>query len=140
MRDIISRWDHRVLWAGEAATVKDAVLKALQAGADLRGAVLRGAHYGCRTKWTTPPMMLLASWGSTQYVSELMRYDAANHPLGSAPFSAWAKGGPCPYDNACVFGRAANFREEPTLWQPGPAESALVLVQWLLAEQLRCEA
>jgi hypothetical protein len=103
--------------------------------ADLSGANLSGANYATTTRWPSPGAVLLAEWGTSQHVTALMRYDAANHPLGSAPFDAWAAGGPCPYDG-CAFGRAAHFTEDRTAWSPGPAPSALDLVRRLFAEKL----
>jgi hypothetical protein len=41
---IKSRWDDIVLWTGEAASLRDAVIQAVDGGADLRGANLRGAN------------------------------------------------------------------------------------------------
>jgi uncharacterized protein YjbI with pentapeptide repeats len=43
MITITHRWNQRVLWQGEAASVKNAVLTAIKTGADLTGADLRGA-------------------------------------------------------------------------------------------------
>ena len=40
---IIHRWSQRVLWQGEAESVKDALVKALETGANLSGADLSGA-------------------------------------------------------------------------------------------------
>ena len=96
-------------------------------GADLRGADLRGV---------APPAVLLARWGqvSDDLCRDLMRYDAANHPRGAKAFTAWAKGGPCPYSD-CEWARAANFQEKRELWKPGTAQSALKLAVRLLNEK-----
>ena len=43
-RRILRWWDDKVLWEGEAETVKEAIHAALAAGANLTGANLRGAN------------------------------------------------------------------------------------------------
>lgn len=84
----------------------------------------------------SPPEMLLAQWGecSDKLTTELMRYDAANHP-DPAAFDRWAKGGPCPYGRYSVL-RAANFAQKQDAWSPGPAKPALELVKMLFREKL----
>ncbi len=70
---------------------------------------------------------------SDELTVELMRYDAANHPQPEK-FGVWAKYPPmCPY-HECRVGRAVNFQERPDLWSPGPAKSALELMDMLLKE------
>ena len=130
-------------------------------GADLRGADLRradlwganlgGANLGEADLWganlgeadlrgVAPPAVLLARWGevSDDLCRDLMRYDAANHPQGAKAFTAWAKGGPCPYSK-CLWARAANFQERRELWKPGTSQSALKLAVRLLNEKCNIE-
>lgn len=107
-------------------------------GSNLLCADLSGATWSDDTIWPSPTMLLLALWGnvSPALCRELMRYDAANHPVGAKAFTAWAKkGGACPYAD-CRWGRAANFHEAKDHWSPGPAKSALWLAQQLLKEKL----
>jgi len=101
-------------------------------GADLRYANLSDANL----RGVAPPAVLLARWGqvSDDLCCDLMRYDAANHPQGSKAFTAWAKGGDCPYSN-CEWARAANFQEWRELWKPGTSQSALKLAVRLLNEK-----
>jgi hypothetical protein len=77
---------------------------------------------------TAPPMLLLANWlaAPPELITELMRYDAANHPDPNA-FDEWAKTGKCPYSGT-KWQRSANFPEDKSLWIPGPSKSALELV------------
>lgn len=107
------------------ANLRDANLR----GANLRDADLRGATL------PAPPVVLLAAWGevSPDLCTELMRYDAVNHPKPAA-FDAWAEGGPCPYDGARVQ-RSARFTEDRTLWSPGPALSAFYLMVRVIREK-----
>jgi len=97
--------------------------------ADLRNADLRNA------KLPAPTRVLLANWGevSDDLTIELMRFDARNCPDGENKFEIWSKGGKCPYKN-CSVQRCANFKEERELWSPGPAKSALELMNLLLKE------
>jgi len=99
-------------------------------GADLTSAELCGARL------PAPQTVLTAEWDvvSDDLCVELMRYDAASHPKGGRVFSAWAKGGPCPYANA-RWARAANFEQRAELWSPGPAKSALWLAERVLDEK-----
>ena len=101
-------------------------------GADLCHANLSDANL----RGVAPPAVLLARWGqvSDDLCCDLMRYDAANHPQGSKAFTAWAKGGDCPYSN-CEWARAANFQEWRELWKPGTSQSALKLAVRLLNEK-----
>lgn len=88
--------------------------------ADLRGADLREENlYGANLRGAdlpSPTMMLMVNWGSLPdtLTADLMVYDAACHPDPSA-FSAWANGGPCPYENVRVE-RAAGFAEQKHFW------------------------
>lgn len=102
-------------------------------GADLRGANLIGADV-TNVKWPAPTVVLLAWWGqcSDSLTTELMRYDATNHPDPSA-FDKWANDGACPY-TICHVQRSAKFTERRGLWSPGPSKSAYELMQMLLAE------
>jgi hypothetical protein len=103
-------------------------------GANLPGANLRGANLQ-RANLPAPTMLLLAYWGevSKELTTELMRYDAFNHPEPQK-FQQWADGGDCPYTNV-RWQRAANFHEERELWIPGAAKSALELVKALFVEK-----
>jgi uncharacterized protein YjbI with pentapeptide repeats len=106
-------------------------------GADLSMAYLLGAKHDARTVWPDPEKMLLANWEtvSGDLCRDLMRYDAAHHPDGDAPFTNWSLGGTCPYLGYTVAVRAANFYQQRSLWSPGPAPSAEELVERLLAEK-----
>jgi hypothetical protein len=106
-------------------------------GANLYGVDLYGALYSPDTVWPAPERMLLAFWGavSNDLCRDLMRYDAAHHPDGDAPFFLWANNGPCPY-SGCSVPRAAHFCEQRSLWAPGPAPSAAELVERLIDECL----
>lgn len=79
-------------------------------GANLRDADLRGAYL------PAPAIMLLALWGdvSDDLTTDLMLYDAENHPDPSA-FKRWAEGGECPYSDVKIQ-RAAYFAERKDLW------------------------
>jgi len=116
---------------------------------DLRLAVLRGANLeeasfqGTDLRETylpAPTMVLLANWRnrnlSRDLIRELMRYDAANHPDGTVAFNRWSKGGhyeDYPYRSQKIE-RAANFTEDPNLWEPGPSKSAYELMALVLKE------
>ena len=114
--------------------------------ANLTGANLRGASFARTNLYgadltgallPSPLMVLQCHWGtcSDELTVELMRYDAANHPDPGA-FDAWAADpnpGQCPYRN-CVAARAVDFNEMSELWSPGPAKSALELMNMLLKE------
>ena len=83
-----------------------------------------------------PTMFLLASWRkvSDALTTELMRFDADNHPNPKA-FTAWAKGGDCPYTGV-KWQRCAQFQEKKVLWKPGKCKmSALQLVEALFKEK-----
>jgi hypothetical protein len=104
------------------------------AGANLEGANLEGANL-TRAELPAPTMVLLARWRnvSDELCSDLMRWDAANHPDPTA-FDAWAKGGPCPYDGVKIA-RACNFKERKNLWTPGPAKRPFELMVALIRER-----
>ena len=97
-------------------------------GADLRWANLQGA------KLPSSTMLLLCTWGavSAELTTELMRYDASNHPNPS-DFDKWAQGGNCPYQGG--FDRCARFIERRRLWEPGNAKTARELVLMLFNEK-----
>jgi hypothetical protein len=81
-------------------------------------------------------MLLLANWQevSDLLTTELMRYDADNHP-DKKLFTAWAKGGDCPY-SSIWWQRCANFQEKKELWKVGKCKmSALQLVEALFKEK-----
>ncbi len=105
-------------------------------GANLYGADLRRAMVDENTFFPSPTMLLLAYWGevSPELCIELMRYDAFNHPDPST-FDEWAKTGKCPFLDL-KWQRAAQFQERQKLWSPGPAKSAIVLAQMLIAEKM----
>ena len=113
----ITRWDTgAVIWSGEAETVKDAIHAAIAAGANLSGADLSGANLSGAD--LCPTMLLLSGMGrlSDDLTSDLMNYDAANHP-DPAAFQRWADGGACPYEGVKVQ-RVANFSERRECWPP----------------------
>jgi hypothetical protein len=88
-------------------------------GADLRYANLSGADLGYANlsgaDLPSPTIVLLARWTVSDILCrDLMAYDAACHPDPMA-FTAWARGGPCPYNDVKVQ-RAANFKEKRELW------------------------
>ena len=102
-------------------------------GADLFGANLSHANlYGADLP--PYPMILMACWGGVgpKLCGDLMRYDAANHPKPKM-FTAWAEGGPCPFDSGVKVQRAANFCEDKKYWKPGTARSARSLAVELMA-------
>ena len=109
-------------------------------GANLRGANLREADLGEAdlrgADLPSPTTVLLAYWGNVSDLlcTELMRYDAANHPDGDEAFTTWKETGVCPYNN-CHVQRAANFEERRDLWSPGPAKSAYELMCMVLDEK-----
>ena len=125
------------------------LIEANLSGADLRDADLRGARFiGANLSdlylWgadlrgallPSPTVLLLCHWGTCPdgLTTELMRYDAANHPDPDR-FDEWANGGSCPYDDV-LWDRAARFIQNPRLWSPGPAKSALWLVERLFEEK-----
>ena len=95
--------------------------------ADLSWANLSGANLsGADLSWADmkeaygviPAMMLMASWGnvSQKLTTDLMNYDAANHPNSQA-FTDWVNGGNCPYRGQRVI-RACNFAEYKSVWNP----------------------
>jgi hypothetical protein len=102
-------------------------------GADLQGANLREANLR-RANLPNAPMLLMAAWGevSDALTTDLMRYDASNHPDPTL-FDVWAKGGPCPM--SMKWARAACFQEKKSLWIPGESPSALSLVLRLFTER-----
>ncbi len=115
----------RVIWTGEAETVKDAIHAAIASGANLSGANL------C-------PVVVLLSFidnVSPELCALLMRYDAANHPRSVEAFSVWAAGGACPY-TSCRVQRVANFQEQREHWNPdAPVLSAFELMKLVLREK-----
>jgi hypothetical protein len=114
------------------ANLRDADLKnASLQGANLIYASLRDSNL-TGAKLPPPPMLLLARWGQVDrwLTTELMRYDAANHPDPEA-FDKWALTGECPYEN-CNWERSAHFYEKSKLWESGPSKSALELARALL--------
>jgi len=91
-----------------------------------------GSNFG---KFPPPPtQLLLCDWGrvSDTLTTELMRFDASNHPHPEL-FDEWAKGGRCPYTTG--FARCASFKEDPNLWKSGKAKSARELAIMLLKEK-----
>jgi hypothetical protein len=92
--------------------------------------------YDSKTKFPSPPEMLLANWGivSDELCVLLMKYDMANHPEPEK-FVQWAADGGCPY-NDCQYTRSANFNQMKRLINPNAElKSALELVQMLLKEK-----
>lgn len=103
--------------------------------ADLRFADLRSADLSF-ADLPSPTIFLLANWGevSDLLTTELMKYDASNHPQPNL-FAAWASGGDCPY-NSIKWQRCAIFQEKKELWKPGKCKmSALQLVEALFKEK-----
>ena len=135
----ILRFCGKVLFEAAVNTVKAALLLAISSGADLRYADLSGANLsgadlryanlsganlsGANLRYAdlsganlpSPTIVLLACWTvSDALCRDLMAYDAACHP-NPMSFTAWARGGPCPYNDVKVQ-RAANFKEKRELW------------------------
>jgi len=111
------------------ANLRDADLSSADLrGADLSGADLHHASLPCA------PSLLQCAWStvSDSLCTELMRYDASNHPRPEL-FDIWAAGGDCPM--SVNWERAANFIENRKLWSSGPSLSALQLVTLLFAEK-----
>jgi hypothetical protein len=104
-------------------------------GANLSGANLGGANLS-DANLPPPQMVLLAYWGDVgdELCTELMRYDCASHPTGSAAFAKWAESGECPYNGQRVQ-RAARFQERRALWSPGPSLGAYELMARVLDEK-----
>lgn len=130
-RQILNWSTGAVICEGEADTVKDAIHASIATGANLSWANL------LRANQLVPPMVLLANWGdvSDDLCADLMNYDAANHPNGKEAFAAWAAGGACPY-SGCRVARSANFAERKSCYQPErPLQSALQLMDRLIAEK-----
>jgi len=111
--------------------------------ADLRNANLWNANLWNANLWNAnlcdavlppPTILLLCNWGkvSDKLTSELMRYDATNHPHPHK-FQEWADGGDCPYSSG--FPRVAHFQECRECWKPGKAKSARELVLMLFKEK-----
>jgi len=102
-------------------------------GANLRGANLWGADF-TNTILPPPTLLLLCNWGrvSDELTTELMRYDATNHPHPHK-FQEWADGGGCPYNRG--FPRVAHFQECRECWKSGKAKSARELVLMLFKER-----
>jgi hypothetical protein len=96
--------------------------------ANLQRADLRGAYL------PSPPELLLCYWGevSNKLCTELMKYDASNHP-DPTKFDEWAEGKGCPYGKG--FSRSALFQEKRELWKPGKAKPARELVLMLFKEK-----
>ena len=117
IREIKDWRDGRVIWSGEAETVKDALHAAIASKANLSGAHLSGANLSNLT--LCPTVFLLSNLGvlSDALMSDLMNYDASNHPNGKKAFTAWAKGGACPYSGVNVY-RVAQFQERRDCWKP----------------------
>ena len=94
-------------------------------GADLRDTIL-----------PPPPMVLLANWCGDipdDLCLDLMRYDCSLIPEGNQLFAYWAKYPTtkfCPYIGS-YWSRAALFQEKHSIWSPGPAPTALELVERL---------
>jgi len=101
--------------------------------ADLWGANLGGADF-TNTILPPPTLLLLCNWGrvSDELTTELMRYDATNHPHPHK-FQEWADGGGCPYNRG--FPRVAHFQECRECWKSGKAKSARELVLMLFKER-----
>ena len=112
-----------IAFSTDAETLRDAILTAIKAGANLRDANLRGANLrGANLRGAnlpSPQTVLAALWGtlSEQLTADLMEYDAGSHPDRNA-FQKWSDGGPCPYNDAKVQ-RAANFTENKKMWGKG---------------------
>jgi len=103
--------------------------------ADLRYADLSSANLSS-ANLPAPTMFLLANWGevSDLLTTELMRYDADNHPEPKL-FGEWAKGGECPYFGV-QWQRCAVFEQKKELWKTGKCKmSALQLVEALFKEK-----
>jgi hypothetical protein len=123
--------------------------KADLSGANLSEANLSGAYlyksnlFGANLKNIknfSPASFLLADWGevSDELCTELMRYDAANHPNPEL-FFEWARNnGSCPY-NGISIDRAANFQEKKSLYSPGPSKSAYELMKMVIKEKCKGE-
>jgi len=102
-------------------------------GANLWGANLWEADF-TNTILPAPTLLLLCNWGrvSDELTTELMRYDATNHPHPHK-FQEWADGGGCPYNRG--FPRVAHFQECRECWKSGKAKSARELVLMLFKER-----
>ena len=147
-RKILNWSTGAVIWEGDAETVKDAIHAAIAARANLSRANLSRAHLSeanlseANLSWANqlmPPMVLLANWGdvSDDLCADLMNYDASNHPDGAVAFAAWVAGGVCPYAG-CRVARSANFTERKACYRPErPLQSALQLMDRLLAEKTK---
>jgi uncharacterized protein YjbI with pentapeptide repeats len=88
----------------------------------------------------SPVYFLLADWGevSDELCTELMRYDAANHPNPEL-FLEWARNdGSCSYSGISIE-RAANFKEKKSLYSPGPSKSAYELMKMVIRERCKGE-
>ena len=79
-------------------------------------------------------MLLLCHWNtvSDNLCTELMRYDAENHPRPEL-FEDWANGDICPYGRG--FSRCAIFHEKKELYIAGTAKTARELVLLLFREK-----
>ena len=134
-RQIMDWRDRRIIWSGEAETVRDALHAAHASGANLSRANLSGANLSRAD--LCPAVVLLASWGavSEALCRDLMAYDASNHPDPTA-FTRWAtENGPCPYSDVRVQ-RCANFTEQRHLYVPNhPVRSAFALMVDVLREK-----
>jgi hypothetical protein len=104
--------------------------------ANLSGAILSGANL-IGAILPSPTMVLLANWCevSDGLCLALMRYDAAGHP-DPAAFDRWVAGGLCPYNNTKVQ-RAANFREQVSIWSPGPSMRSFDLMAYCIREMCK---
>lgn len=135
-RKILNRFTGAVIWEGEAETAKDALYAAISAKANLSGATLSWADLSGAT--LCPVLVLLSNLGalSDDLTSDLMNYDAANHPNPKA-FAEWAKGGACPYSGVRVQ-RVAHFQERKECWKPRRKRlSAFELMKRVLVEKCK---
>jgi len=110
-------------------------------GADLRSANLSGANLHGANLYNAhlpvPAMALLADWGacSDGLTLALMQYDVANHPNPKV-FTAWAKGGTCPYSGVKAQ-RAANFYEKREIYKYGASKRPYDLMVMCLREHCK---
>lgn len=145
-----------VVFSASVGSIRDLILAAVKAGADLSRANLSRADLsGANLSWANlsranlwgadlsgakkyaPTMVLLAYWGavSAELTADLMEFDAASHPDRTA-FDKWAAGGFCPYDGVLVgIGRVAHFKEQRHLWGKGKLCGAYDLMIRLFKEK-----
>ena len=150
--EIKNRWTGSVIFTAEIEANDEtplsiklglAVKVAVASEANLSRANLSEANLSeANLSWANqlmPPMVLLANWGdvSDDLCADLMNYDASNHPDGAVAFAAWVAGGVCPYAG-CRVARSANFTERKACYRPErPLQSALQLMDRLLAEKTK---